>query len=819
MHVDRVIRNGLVVDGTGGEPFVADVAVLADKIVAVGPALTCTAAETVDATGLIVTPGFIDIHTHYDGQVTWDPLLSPSTQHGVTTICFGNCGIGFAPCRPSDREQLIKTLQSVEDIPEIALMEGVSWDWETFPEYMRVLRQSHTACDFMAMIGHVPLRLYTMGDRVLEAATEADCSRMRGLVTEALEAGAFGLSTSRTLLHRDPAGNAIPGTYASRQELTQLMAGMADAGGGFFEMIDDMADEDVEFDWIGRLSKAFRIPVSFAIATADPARRAKQLQCVRKANLEGACVSAQSSLKTQGVLQSLHSKYHPFIGHPTYEQQLAALPYADRLAAMRRPAMRAQLLAEESAFSDAPFWRTICHPANLYLLCPRGDGTPQYERDPATDSMAARAAKGVGIGLAAAVMGPAAADASPGEKPSPPAPSAPSAALGDGRAQAAAMALIYDALVFDEEVLFAPLGSPMQQANLDLLSDPLVKIGLGDGGAHLGIFQESACPTFMLAHYVRDRDPGTQGPRLPLQTAVKWQTRDTAEVVGLQVGSLPCYYTIIVTIIIVLIMFYCSSYSDCGRGRAAGPGAPVPGDARGHQRHRHGCAGTAPAVRSRGPARGEPGGEALASGIGSSCSHVCSPAARLHCCNCRGATVPGKFLEIPGSNCGGALTAAARRRLQDASGYRLTLCAGAVTFRDGAHTGALPGRLVPNPFRERRGEFGLARTAAGAAGAAGGEGEEGGGVGGGGADAVDPALLAGPEPRSTHDYMTPDGDVTGGASAIARAARARTAARTSSFGDFLSGKVLEGTAAAGGGGGAGAASPSGEALGGGKARL
>jgi hypothetical protein len=235
---DILIRGGTLVDGTGAEPYIADVAIQGTQILSIGPDLSHLKAEReVDARGHIVTPGWVDIHTHYDGQITWDPTLSPSTQHGVTTLMFGNCGVGFAPCRPESREKLIDVLEGVEDIPGSALHVGIQWSWETFPEYLATLSATQTACDFAVLLPHVPLRVFVMGERCDEVPTGEDLAAMRRLVAEAMQAGAIGFSTSRTLLHRDLHGTVIPGTYADRAELTALMAGMADGGGGLFEIL------------------------------------------------------------------------------------------------------------------------------------------------------------------------------------------------------------------------------------------------------------------------------------------------------------------------------------------------------------------------------------------------------------------------------------------------------------------------------------------------------------------------------------------------------------------------------------------------------
>lgn len=374
-------------------------------------------------------------------------------------------------------------------------------------------------------------------------------------------------------------------------------------------MINDLADEATEFDWIGKLSAAYHIPVSLTVATSNPHSRARLCEWMKKMNAMGADLTAQASLKTQAVLQNLHSKYHPFIGHPTYDSEIAHLPYDQKLALMRTPEVRAKILSEHSFFEDAPFAKSIFSPGMLFSLVDEG-GVPRYERNPATDSFLARA-------TALGISDP--------------------------------LEMIYDALA-DEEVIFAPLGNPLQQNNLDLLADPNIKVGLGDGGAHLGIFQESSCPTYMLAHYTRDRDESTMGPRLPIETAVKWQTRDTARLVGL------------------------------------------------HDR------GT------------------VQEGMRADINVIDMRRLQLK--------PPYVVADLPGGN------PEAMRWLQDAEGYRMTVCAGQVTFRDGLPTGALPGRLVKNPFRQRRMLELKQKEMTMAA-----------------AMSTHDARVAGPEPKSTADMM------------------------------------------------------------------
>lgn len=490
---DVIIAGGTVVDGTGRPGFLADVAITGPTITAIGPNLQrqFVSERVVDATGHIVTPGFVDIHTHYDGQVTWDPLLTPSSGHGVTTLMFGNCGIGFAPCRPLDRTQLIDILVSVEDIPGTALHAGIRWDWTTFPEYLDSLSRTETACDFLAMVGHVPIRVFAMGKRASETPTPADLVTIRGLVAEAVRAGAAGFSTSRTLMHRDLAGEVIAGSYANRDELTAIFAGIADGGGGLFEILEDFADVEKEMGWIGALSKAFGVPVSFAFGAHSAEDQRKLLSWMERINRDNVLITGQAAIRNQGCLQSLRSKYHPLAGHRTFVTELAGLPYAEMIARMRTAEVRRQILAEGSFFDDKPFANVIFNPANLYPLMDAG-GVPRYERSSETESFEALA------------------DAAGVEDP---------------------LALIYDALV-DEQLLWAPLtGTASERRLLDLITHPHVRVGLGDGGAHLGIFQEAGCPTYMLSHYARDR---TRGRRLAIEHAVKMQTSDTAAVVGLR---------------------------------------------------------------------------------------------------------------------------------------------------------------------------------------------------------------------------------------------------------------------------------------------
>ncbi|HEX7094305.1 MAG TPA: amidohydrolase family protein, partial [Acidimicrobiales bacterium] len=359
---DLLIRNGTVVDGTGKPPFVADVAVKDGRIVEVRPGIDGDAAETIDATGLLVTPGFVDIHTHYDGQVTWDPLLEPSASHGVTTVIMGNCGVGFAPVRPGTEQWLIQLMEGVEDIPGTALSEGMTWGWESFPEYLDVLERMPRAMDVGTQVPHGAVRAYVMGERGAknEPATPDDIAAMARIVREAIEAGAFGFSTSRTLAHRAIDGEPVPGTFAAEDELFGIGEALRAVGRGLYELAPaGAAGEDVvapakEVDWMCRLSAAIDRPVTFALTQVDAAPTLwRELMDRSLAAVEhGARVYPQIGARPTGVLIG-HQAGNVFRGRPSYDE-LVPLPFEQRVQALRDPARRARILAEEPSF-DNPF--------------------------------------------------------------------------------------------------------------------------------------------------------------------------------------------------------------------------------------------------------------------------------------------------------------------------------------------------------------------------------------------------------------------------------------------------------------------------------
>jgi N-acyl-D-aspartate/D-glutamate deacylase len=496
---DLVITGGTLVDGTGAAPRAADIAVDDGRITAVaepGSLKGTNAGRTIDADGLLVTPGFVDVHTHFDGQITWDPLLTPSCWHGVTTIVMGNCGVGFAPARPDKHEWLIGLMEGVEDIPGAALSEGIQWGWETYPEYLDAVDQLPKAIDIGSQIPHGAVRAYVMGERGAknQPATADDIAAMAVIVREAIEAGALGVSTSRTIAHMAIDGEPVPGTYAAEDELFGIGQALADAGAGIFELApagalgEDLAAPDREMDWMRRLSAAIGRPVTFALTQNDhdPESWRKMLQLAGDARAEGARVRPQVAGRPVTLLLGLQT-FHPFAYCPSWGE-LGLLSLADRVGRLRaNPELRAQLVAEAS--NPDPATLQFLDPARAY---PLGD-PPNYEPDP-SDSVAARAARA-------------------------------------GRD-------VYD---FYLELLMEDRGHALimrpllnyTDSNLDavreMLLHPTSAWGLGDGGAHCGTTCDASTPTFMLTHWARDRDHD----QLPLEWVVRKMTSETASLYGL----------------------------------------------------------------------------------------------------------------------------------------------------------------------------------------------------------------------------------------------------------------------------------------------
>jgi N-acyl-D-aspartate/D-glutamate deacylase len=562
---DLVIKGGLVHDGRGGEPFVADVAVAAGRIAEVG-AVGAPAREVIDASGLMVTPGFIDIHTHYDGQAIWGDRMAPSSAHGVTTVVTGNCGVGFAPCRKGDRDDLVRLMEGVEDIPGVVLTEGLSWEWETFPEYLDAIDRRPHDIDIATQLPHSALRVYVMGQRAIrrEPATEQDNARMAELAREAILAGALGFSTSRNLNHKTRAGESVPSLGAAETELTAIAMGVAAAGRGVLEYSADFAftGEDVaaEVALYRRIVEASGLPLSVAVAFMNevPALGRTMLAELDAAHAAGLPIKLQTVGRGVGVLMGLELSLHPFDRCPSYVA-IADLPLAERLARLREPQTRGRIIAE----AQAPG-----HQMSLLKrfgdMFPLGD-PPNYEPDPDTS-----------VGAQAAAAGRQPED------------------------------VLYDLLLAGDGhgLVFMPITN-FHEGHLDdtgaLLGQDNVLVGLGDGGAHVAVICDASQPTFLLSHWGRDRKRGA----LPVAMLIKAMTAANAEAVGL---------------------------------------------------------------RDRG---------VIAPGYKADLNVIDFERLRLH--------APRMVYDLP---------AGGRRLIQDADGYVATIVSGEVTYRSGAPTGALPGRLV-----------------------------------------------------------------------------------------------------------------------------
>lgn len=563
---DLIVRGGLVYDGSGVEPVVADVAVRNGLIAAVG-SISRTAREEIDAAGKIVTPGFVDIHSHYDGQATWENRMAPSSNHGVTTVLMGNCGVGFAPCKPDQRDILVAVMEGVEDIPEVVMTEGIPWNWETFPEYLDALDARQYDVDIAAQVPHSALRVFVMGERAAsyEPPRPDDLERMRSLTAEGIRAGAFGVSTSRNIMHRTKAGEPAPSLYSEEDELKALAAGLSDAGRGVFQLIPRVnGDEAEEFALIERIARHAGRPLSYSLLQmpmGDPEGWRKSLAALRRANDAGLEIRAQVAPRPVGMLYGLDLSFHPFCLHPSF-RALADLPLAEKVVAMRDPQMRRQLLSESPQDTNETSVKTVRAFRFAYPM----RGEIDYEPDPAEriDRKAAEA------GL------------SPEE-------------------------YAYDLLLENEgRTIFYQPGANYRDCNPDairaMLAHPDTIVGLGDGGAHYGMICDASFPTYLLTRWSRD---ASVEDRIPLQQAVAALTSRTAEAAG---------------------------FTDRGR---------------------------------------------IAVGMKADINVIDLDALRLH--------APAVVRDLP---------AGGRRLRQLASGYAATVVSGRITYRDGAPTGELPGRLV-----------------------------------------------------------------------------------------------------------------------------
>ena len=494
MH-DLVIRGGTVVDGTGAPRLVADVAVDGGVITAVGH-ISAQGREEIDATGKIVAPGFVDIHTHYDGQATWDSEMAPSSWHGVTTVVMGNCGVGFAPAKKDKHDWLIGLMEGVEDIPGTALAEGMTWDWETFPEYLDALERRPRTIDVATHVPHGAVRAYVLGDREMPGAvpTDADIAEMSRIVEEGIRAGALGFSTSRTVLHKSVDGELVPGTTATKEELIGIGRAMGRVGYGVFEMASDMKRDWDEFGWMGALSRETGLPVTFAalqsIAKEMPLE--EQISSMIAENDNGANIVAQIALRGNGIIMAWQGTVHPFRFKPAWAE-IEALPWPQRLVRLKDPAFKARMIAEESVFPESDiidFLRIVAGGWPVHF-----EMGPAFNYEPRQDeSVMARA-------IAAGV--------SPAE-------------------------YAYDLLMQDDGTgfIYFPILN-YRDGNLNFLEELQTRDdcvnSLSDGGAHCGTICDAASPTFMLQHWVRDR----QGKRITLENAIKRQCHDTARLYGL----------------------------------------------------------------------------------------------------------------------------------------------------------------------------------------------------------------------------------------------------------------------------------------------
>ncbi|MBJ18549.1 MAG: D-aminoacylase [bacterium] len=488
---DLVIRGGKLVDGTGGRARQADIAVDGDRIVAVGKDLG-EARRVIDAMGLLVTPGWVDIHTHYDGQVTWDPHLTPSGWNGVTTVIMGNCGVGFAPVRPGKEDFLIQLMEGVEDIPGVALREGIDWQWESFPEYLDALERMPRSVDVAAQIPHGALRVYVMGDRGAknEKAEPAEIAEMARIVKEGLEAGALGFSTSRTALHVANNGDAVPGTFAEEDEVMGIGRALGLVGHGVFGVASDLSPENEELDWMSRLGKETGRPVTFAClqSPTDGDQWRRLLAIVDKDAAEGGNLTPQIAQRPAGLLFCFDSSLHPFRLKPSFFP-LAEMDREARLVELRRPEIRRAIIDEEAHPGNVPGTTEMVTSA-WQMMYPIGT-PPNYEPDP-EESIEARAKK---------------AGVSPAE-------------------------FAYDTMLSGEFIYMPFLG--YANGNLDDIRSMMMHekavFGLSDGGAHCALVCDASTPTFLLTHWVRDR---TKGDRFPIEWIVQQQTQRTAEFYGL----------------------------------------------------------------------------------------------------------------------------------------------------------------------------------------------------------------------------------------------------------------------------------------------
>ncbi|TQC49183.1 D-aminoacylase [Rhodococcus sp. WS4] len=495
VEYDLVIRGGEVHDGTGADGRVADIAVK-DGVIAVVGEVAGRGAEEIDATGRIVTPGFVDIHTHYDGQAVWDDATAPSSHHGVTTVVMGNCGVGFAPCKPEHRDGLIELMEGVEDIPAPVMHQGLTWTWETFAEYLDVLERTPRDIDICALVPHAPVRVHVMGERAfrLLPALPEDVEQMRVIVADAIRAGAWGVSTSRSTAHKSVAGDYTPTLLAREREIVGLAMGMADAGRGLFEFVAEVQDPDVigEFEMVRRALKKSGLPGVYSLVQSGQTADANQdlwrdlLKYSGAAKDDGVNLRPVVAPRAVGLLMGLEGSQNPFSATPSY-RAIADLPLAERVARMRDPEVRRQILSEDPHAESAwPLLEFLSY-SRMY----RFENPPNYTPD---------------VGNSLQVI-----------------------ADREGRP---VQEVVYDVLLEDEgmgfiHVPFANYASGDLRVCQEMLEDPNSIMGLGDGGAHVGFILDAGFQTWMLTYWVKERGV------MALPEAIRRMTSDTADVMGL----------------------------------------------------------------------------------------------------------------------------------------------------------------------------------------------------------------------------------------------------------------------------------------------
>ena len=490
---DLIIKNGSIYDGKGSEPYQADIGISNEKIVEIGD-IKGEAKKVIDAEGKIVTPGFVDIHTHYDGQVTWDPYLRPSTYHGVTTVVMGNCGVGFSPCKPDQRDWLIGLMEGVEDIPGTALHEGIDWEWESFPEYLDALEKKPLAIDVGTQIPHGAVRAYVMGERGInhEEASQEEIDAMKEIVQEAIKAGAYGFSTSRTEKHNDVNGNLTPSITAHKNELVEIAKSLGEINQGVLQGISDFYDFDSEFDIFKAMSKESGRPISITVEQQDarPEWWEQLLDGIEDAQSEGINMYGQVPPRATGILMGLTATLNPFRFHPAY-MAIADLALEERVEIMSNDEFKEKLLSD-NAVSINPLVDEI---VNSYSKMFRLGEPANYEPDPemSFESLA-------------------------------------------NSSNMTAQEIAYDAMLEKDgrALIYHPLFN-YQTGDLSLvekmLKHPYTISGLGDAGAHCGAISDASFPTTLVQHWSRDRSRGT---KLPLETVIKMQTSETANLLGIK---------------------------------------------------------------------------------------------------------------------------------------------------------------------------------------------------------------------------------------------------------------------------------------------